>query len=155
VEERRDTQRSPETLASLSQVTERMKYETLDAMDDGPAVSGVSSGCSSTNWVGREDESAVYQAPGNLRGHGEHREQSPGTHQPAGAPCKKGAFLRETAHGSRGGRICRRGYGVGRIVAGAFDIVTAPILVPSGRSSSRSLCHRTSRSGLSERSRQK
>ncbi len=88
-------------------------------------------GCSSTNWVGRNDESPIYRAP---------RKLARGTvnivcgpleifNQPVRLAGKEQEFVGQVA-GAVTGIPVGLGYGVGRIVAGTVDIVTAPILVP-------------------------
>jgi putative exosortase-associated protein (TIGR04073 family) len=91
----------------------------------------VFSGCSSTNWVGREDESAVYQAPRKLARGTANIVSGPLelVNQPVRLAKKEESFQRQVT-GALAGVFVGVGYGVGRIVAGAFDIVTAPILVP-------------------------
>jgi len=91
----------------------------------------VFSGCSSTNWVGREDESAVYQAPRKLARGTANIVSGPLEllNQPVRLAKKEESFQRQVT-GALAGVFVGVGYGVGRIVAGAFDIVTAPILVP-------------------------
>ena len=91
----------------------------------------VFSGCSSTNWVGRKDENPIYRAP---------RKIARGTVNIVSGPleifnqpvrlAKKEQHLAGQITGVVAGVFVGLGYGVGRIVAGAFDIVTAPILVP-------------------------
>ena len=91
----------------------------------------VFSGCSSTNWVGREDESAVYQAPRKFARGTVNIVSSPLEllNQPVRLAKKEDSFGGQVT-GIVAGLFVGVGYGVGRIVAGAFDIVTAPILVP-------------------------
>jgi len=91
----------------------------------------VFSGCSSTNWVGREDENVIYRAP---------RKLARGTVNIVSGPLellnqpvrlvKKEQSIGGQVTGGVAGVFVGLGYGVGRILAGAFDIVTAPILVP-------------------------
>ncbi|HUL38190.1 MAG TPA: hypothetical protein VLW47_10925 [Thermodesulfobacteriota bacterium] len=94
-------------------------------------ILAVLAGCSSTNWVGRKDENIVYRAP---------RKFARGTvnvisgpfeifNQPIRLAEKERRFELQVA-GVFAGIPLGLGYGVGRIFAGAFDIVTAPILVP-------------------------
>ena len=94
-------------------------------------VLAVFAGCSSTNWVGRDDESIIYRAP---------RKFARGTinvlsgpmeifNQPIRLARKEQSFERQAA-GAVMGIPVGLGYVVGRTVAGTFDIVTAPILVP-------------------------
>lgn len=88
-------------------------------------------GCSSTNWVGRKDENLIYRAP---------RKLARGTvnifcgpleifNQPVRLAKKEQDFGGQVA-GAVAGVPVGLGYGVGRILAGTFDIVTAPILIP-------------------------
>jgi len=88
-------------------------------------------GCSSTNWVGRKDESIIYRAP---------RKFARGTinvlsgpweifNQPIRLARKEQSFERQAA-GAVMGIPVGLAYVVGRTVAGTFDIVTAPILIP-------------------------
>jgi putative exosortase-associated protein (TIGR04073 family) len=91
----------------------------------------VFAGCSSTNWVGREDESLIYRAP---------RKLARGTVNIVSGPleifnqpvrlAKKEQYFGAQVAGVVAGVPVGLGYGVGRILAGTFDIVTAPILVP-------------------------
>ena len=94
-------------------------------------ILAVLAGCSSTNWVGRKDENLIYRAP---------RKFARGTlnilsgpfeifNQPIRLAGKEQDFGRQVA-GVLAGVPVGLGYGVGRILAGTFDIVTAPILVP-------------------------
>ncbi len=94
-------------------------------------ILAVFAGCSSTNWVGRKDENLIYRAP---------RKLARGTvnifcgpleifNQPVRLAKKEQDFGRQVA-GVVAGVPVGLGYGVGRILAGTFDIVTAPILVP-------------------------
>jgi putative exosortase-associated protein (TIGR04073 family) len=94
-------------------------------------ILAVFAGCSSTNWVGRKDENPIYRAP---------RKLARGTinifcgpleifNQPVRLAKKEQDFGRQVA-GVVAGVPVGLGYGVGRILAGTFDIVTAPILVP-------------------------
>ncbi len=91
----------------------------------------VFSGCSSTNWVGREDESAAYRAPRKLARGTANIVSGPLEllNQPVRLAKKEHSFQRQVT-GAVAGVFVGVGYGVGRIVAGAFDIVTAPILAP-------------------------
>ncbi len=91
----------------------------------------VFAGCSSTNWVGRKDESLIYRAP---------RKLARGTvnifcgpleifNQPVRLARKEQNFAGQLG-GAVAGIPVGLGYMVGRTFAGTFDIVTAPILVP-------------------------
>ena len=91
----------------------------------------VFAGCSSANWVGREDESPIYRAP---------RKLARGTVNIVSGPleifnqpvrlAKKEQYFGAQVAGAVAGVWVGLGYGVGRILAGTFDIVTAVILVP-------------------------
>ncbi len=94
-------------------------------------ILAVFAGCSSTNWVGRKDESLIYRAP---------RKLARGTvnifcapleifNQPIRLARKENNFAGQLA-GAVAGVPVGLGYVVGRTFAGTFDIVTAPILVP-------------------------
>jgi putative exosortase-associated protein (TIGR04073 family) len=91
----------------------------------------VFSGCSSTNWVGREDGSVLYRMPRKLARGTANIVSGPLElfNQPVRLAKKERSFQRQVT-GAVAGVFVGVGYGVGRIVAGAFDIVTAPILVP-------------------------
>ena len=88
-------------------------------------------GCSSTNWVGREDESVIYRAPRKLARGTINVLSGPMEifNQPIRLARKEQSFERQAA-GVVTGIPVGLGYVVGRTVAGAFDILTAPILVP-------------------------
>jgi putative exosortase-associated protein (TIGR04073 family) len=88
-------------------------------------------GCSSTNWVGREDESLICRAPRKLaRGTINVLSGPMGIfNQPIRLAEKEQSFERQAA-GVVTGVPVGIGYVVGRTLAGTFDIVTAPILVP-------------------------
>jgi len=88
-------------------------------------------GCSSTNWVGRKDEHPVYRAPRKLARGTVNILSGPFEifNQPIRLAEKEQSFERQVA-GVVAGIPVGLGYGVGRIVAGTFDIVTFPILVP-------------------------
>lgn len=91
----------------------------------------VAAGCSSTHWVDRKDESLVYRAPRKLARGTINIVSGPLEifNQPVRLATKEDTFGRQAA-GVVAGIPVGLGYGVGRILAGAFDIVTAPILVP-------------------------
>ena len=91
----------------------------------------VFAGCSSTNWVGRKDENIVYRAPRKLARGTVNIISGPFEifNQPIRLAEKEQRFERQVA-GVVAGIPVGLGYGVGRILAGTFDIVTAPILVP-------------------------
>jgi putative exosortase-associated protein (TIGR04073 family) len=88
-------------------------------------------GCSSTNWVGREDENPIYRVPRKLARGTVNIVSGPVEifNQPVRLAKKEESFERQVA-GVVAGVPIGLGYGVGRILAGTFDIVTAPILVP-------------------------
>jgi putative exosortase-associated protein (TIGR04073 family) len=88
-------------------------------------------GCSSTNWVGREDENPIYRAPRKLARGTVNIVSGPLEifNQPVRLAKKEEDLGRQVA-GVVAGVPLGVGYGVGRILAGTFDIVTAPILVP-------------------------
>ncbi len=91
----------------------------------------VFAGCSSTNWVGRKGESPVYRAPRKLARGTINIISGPFEifNQPIRLAGKEQSFERQVA-GVVAGIPVGLGYGVGRMVAGTFDIVTFPILVP-------------------------
>jgi len=91
----------------------------------------VFAGCSSTNWVGRNDENPIYRAPRKLARGTVNIVSGPLEifNQPVRLAGKERYFVRQVA-GAVMGIPVGLGYGVGRILAGTFDIVTAPILVP-------------------------
>ena len=91
----------------------------------------VFAGCSSTNWVGRKDENPIYRAPRKLARGTVNIVSGPLEifNQPIRLARKEQDFGRQVA-GVVAGVPVGLGYGVGRILAGTFDIVTAPILVP-------------------------
>jgi putative exosortase-associated protein (TIGR04073 family) len=91
----------------------------------------VFTGCSSTNWVGRKDENPIYRAPRKLARGTVNIVSGPLEifNQPVRLAKKEQYFGRQVA-GAVAGIPVGLGYGVGRILAGTFDIVTAPILVP-------------------------
>jgi putative exosortase-associated protein (TIGR04073 family) len=91
----------------------------------------VLAGCSSTNWVGRKDENLIYRAPRKLARGTVNIVSGPLEifNQPVRLARKEQYFGRQVA-GALAGIPVGFGYGVGRIFAGTFDIVTAPILVP-------------------------
>ncbi len=88
-------------------------------------------GCSSTNWVGREDESPVYRAPRKLARGTVNIISGPFEifNQPVRLASKEKYFMRQVT-GVVAGIPVGLGYGVWRIGAGSFDIITFPILVP-------------------------
>jgi putative exosortase-associated protein (TIGR04073 family) len=88
-------------------------------------------GCSSTVWVDRPDESPVYRGPRKLARGVVNMVSGPFEifNQPIRLAEKEDRFLPQVA-GLVAGIPVGIGYGIGRIFAGAFDIVTAPILVP-------------------------
>jgi len=94
-------------------------------------ILAVFAGCSSTNWVGREDESLIYRAPRKLARGTVNIVTGPFEifNQPVRLAQKEEGFVPQFS-GVVTGIPVGLGYGVGRIVAGMFDIVTAPILVP-------------------------
>ena len=94
-------------------------------------ILAVFAGCSSTNWVGRKDENIVYRAPRKLARGTVNIISGPFEifNQPIRLAEKEQRFERQVA-GVVAGIPVGLGYGVGRILAGTFDIVTAPILVP-------------------------
>ena len=91
----------------------------------------VLAGCSSTNWVGRKDENIIYRAPRKLARGTVNIFSGPLEifNQPVRLAKKEQYFGTQVA-GAVAGVPVGLGYGVGRIVAGTFDIVTAVILVP-------------------------
>jgi putative exosortase-associated protein (TIGR04073 family) len=91
----------------------------------------VFTGCSSTNWVGRKDENPIYRAPRKLARGTVNIFSGPLEifNQPVRLAKKERDFGRQVA-GVVAGVPVGLGYGVGRILAGTFDIVTAPILIP-------------------------
>ena len=94
-------------------------------------ILAVFAGCSSTNWVGRKDENPIYRAPRKLARGTVNIVSGPLEifNQPVRLAKKEQDFGRQVA-GVVAGVPVGLGYGVGRILAGTFDIVTAPILVP-------------------------
>ena len=94
-------------------------------------ILAISAGCSSTNWVGRKDENPVYRAPRKLARGTINIISGPFEifNQPIRLAGKEESFERQVA-GVVAGIPVGLGYGVGRIVAGTFDILTFPILVP-------------------------
>jgi putative exosortase-associated protein (TIGR04073 family) len=94
-------------------------------------ILAVFAGCSSTNWVGREDENPIYRAPRKLARGTVNIVSGPFEifNQPIRLAEKEQYFERQLA-GVLAGVSVGLGYSVGRILAGTFDIVTAPILVP-------------------------
>ena len=88
-------------------------------------------GCSNTNWVGRGDESPIYRVPRKLARGTVNIVSGPLEifNQPIRLAKKEQYFGRQVA-GTLTGIPVGLGYGVGRIIAGTFDIVTFPILVP-------------------------
>ena len=94
-------------------------------------ILAVFAGCSSTNWVGRDDENPIYRAPRKLVRGAVNIVSGPFEifNQPIRLAKKEQHFGRQVA-GVVAGVPVGLGYGVGRILAGTFDIVTAPILVP-------------------------
>jgi putative exosortase-associated protein (TIGR04073 family) len=94
-------------------------------------ILAVFAGCSSTNWVGRDDENLIYRAPRKI-GRGVINILS-GPFEIFNQPIRlaeKEPYFGGQIAGVVAGIPVGLGYGVGRIVAGTFDIVTAPILVP-------------------------
>jgi len=91
----------------------------------------VFAGCSSTNWVGRKGESPIYRAPRKLARGTVNVLSGPFEifNQPIRLASKEDYFVRQLA-GVVAGIPVGLGYSMGRVVAGTFDIVTAPILVP-------------------------
>jgi len=91
----------------------------------------VFAGCSSTNWVGRKGESPLYRVPRKLARGTVNILTGPFEifNQPVRLASKEDYFVRQVA-GVAAGIPVGLGYSVGRVVAGTFDIVTAPILVP-------------------------
>ena len=91
----------------------------------------VLAGCSSTNWVGRDDESPIYRAPRKLARGAVNIVCGPLEiiNQPIRLAEKEERFERQVA-GVVAGVPVGLGFSVGRTLAGAFDIVTAPITVP-------------------------
>jgi len=94
-------------------------------------ILGVLAGCSSTNWVGRDEENPIYRAPRKLARGTVNIVSGPFEifNQPIRLAEKEQDFGRQVA-GVVAGIPVGLGYGVGRILAGTFDIITAPILVP-------------------------
>jgi len=94
-------------------------------------ILAILAGCSSTNWVGRKDENPVYRAPRKLARGTINIISGPFEifNQPIRLAGKEESFERQVA-GVVAGIPVGLGYGVGRIVAGTFDILTFPILVP-------------------------
>lgn len=94
-------------------------------------ILAVFAGCSSTNWVGREDENPINRARRKLARGTVNIVSGPLEifNQPVRLAKKEESFERQVA-GVVAGVPLGVGYGVGRILAGTFDIVTAPILVP-------------------------
>jgi len=94
-------------------------------------ILAVFAGCSSTNWVGRNDESLIYRAPRKLARGTVNIVTGPLEifNQPIRLAEKEQRFWPQLA-GVVAGVPVGLGYGVGRTLAGTFDIVTAPILVP-------------------------
>jgi putative exosortase-associated protein (TIGR04073 family) len=88
-------------------------------------------GCSSTNWVGRKDENPIYRAPRKLARGTVNIVTGPLEifNQPVRLAGKEQSFVGQFT-GAVAGIPVGLGYGVVRIFAGTFDIVTAPILVP-------------------------
>lgn len=91
----------------------------------------VFAGCSSTNWVGRKEESPVYRAPRKLARGTVNIISGPFEifNQPVRLASREHYFMRQAA-GAVAGIPVGLAYSVGRVAAGIFDIVTAPILVP-------------------------
>jgi len=94
-------------------------------------ILAVFAGCSSTNWVGRKDENPICRAPRKLARGTINVVSGPlePFNQPVRLARKEDSLGRQVA-GVIAGIPVGLGYGVGRILAGTFDIVTAPILVP-------------------------
>jgi putative exosortase-associated protein (TIGR04073 family) len=94
-------------------------------------ILAVFAGCSSTIWVGRNDESPIYRAPRKLARGTVNIVTGPLEifNQPIRLAEKEQRFWPQLA-GVVAGIPVGLGYGVGRTLAGTFDIVTAPILVP-------------------------
>jgi len=94
-------------------------------------ILAVFAGCSSTNWVGRNDESPIYRVPRKLARGAVNIVTGPLEifNQPIRLAEKEQRFWPQLA-GVVAGVPVGLGYGVGRTLAGTFDIVTAPILVP-------------------------
>jgi len=94
-------------------------------------ILAVFAGCSSTNWVGRDDESLIYRAPRKLARGAVNFVSGPLEiiNQPIRLAEKEQHIERQVA-GVIAGVPLGLGYGVGRMLAGTFDIVTAPIMVP-------------------------
>jgi putative exosortase-associated protein (TIGR04073 family) len=94
-------------------------------------ILAVFAGCSSTNWVGREDENSIYRVPRKLARGTVNIVSGPLEifNQPVRLAKKEHSFGGQVA-GAVTGVAVGLGYGVGRILAGTFDIVTAPFLVP-------------------------
>jgi len=91
----------------------------------------VFAGCSSTNWVGRKGESPIYRAPRKLARGTVNVLSGPFEifNQPVRLASKEDYFMGQVT-GVVAGIPVGLGYAVVRTVAGAFDIVTFPILVP-------------------------
>jgi putative exosortase-associated protein (TIGR04073 family) len=94
-------------------------------------ILAVFAGCSSTNWVGRDDENPIYRAPRKLARGAVNIVSGPFEifNQPIRLAEKEKRFEQQVA-GVVAGVPVGLGYGVARILAGSFDIMTAPILVP-------------------------
>ena len=94
-------------------------------------ILAVFAGCSSTNWVGRNDENPIYRAPRKLARGTVNIVTGPLEifNQPIRLAEKEQRFWPQLA-GVVMGIPVGLGYGVGRTLAGTFDIMTAPILVP-------------------------
>jgi putative exosortase-associated protein (TIGR04073 family) len=88
-------------------------------------------GCSRTNWAERPDENIAARAPRKLARGAVNIVTGPFEilNQPIRLAEKEDRFVPQLA-GVVAGVPVGLAYGVGRIFAGAFDIVTAPILVP-------------------------
>jgi len=88
-------------------------------------------GCSSTNWVSRPNESRINRAPRKLARGLANMVTGPFEifNQPIRLAEKENKFVPQVA-GAVAGIPVGVAYGVGRITAGAFDIVTAPLMAP-------------------------
>jgi putative exosortase-associated protein (TIGR04073 family) len=88
-------------------------------------------GCSSTNWVARPGESKINRAPRKLARGVVNIVSGPFEifNQPVRLAKKEDRLMPQVG-GVLAGIPVGLAYGVGRTLAGTFDIVTAPILTP-------------------------
>jgi len=94
-------------------------------------LAAFAAGCSSTNWVAKPGESKIYRAPRKLARGVVNVVSGPFEifNQPVRLAKKEDRLMPQVG-GIVTGIPVGLAYGVGRTLAGAFDIVTAPILMP-------------------------